>query len=459
MALISSVSGIRGTIGGTPGNSLTPMDIVKYATAYATWVKNNSDTGPTVIVGRDARISGEMVSHLVIGSLMGMGIHIVDLGLATTPTVEMAVVHHRAQGGIILTASHNPMHWNALKLLNDKGEFLSKEAGATIMELAEHTALSFPESTELGTYGTDQNALEQHIAAILKLPIVDVEAIKKAHFSIGVDSVNSVGGLAVPLLLERLGVDRIEQIYDEPHGHFQRVAEPLVEHLTGLGELVREHRLDLGIAVDPDVDRLALVAENGVPIGEENTLVLVADHILSQKSGPLVANMSSTMALQDIAQKHGVPFFESPVGEVHVVKAMKNHHAVIGGEGNGGVICPELHYGRDALVGIAIVLTLLAKEGQTLSALVDRLPKYVMEKTKMELSEDVQVEQWFAKIKASHTGIQVNEEDGLKIYYPNGWIQLRKSNTEPIVRLYAEHREPSGLAAMITEIRNLVSGS
>lgn len=458
MTLISSVSGIRGTIGGYSRESLTPIDIVNFSVAYAQWVKSTTTQKPIVVVGRDARVSGAMVAHMVIGSLMGMGIDIIDLGMATTPTVEMTVMSHKAHGGIIITASHNPLNWNALKLLNAKGEFISVEDGQTIENLSRQLDVQFSDSLELGVHTKNTMALEAHIDAILALPLVEAEAVRSANLKIGVDGVNSIGSIAVPRLLERLGVSVVKQIYEEPNGQFQRVAEPLNQHLTGLGGLVLECDLNLGIAVDPDVDRLALVDEKGQPIGEENTLVLVADYVLDHQKGPLVANMSSTMALKDIADKHGVPFFESPVGEVHVVNAMKSNKAVIGGEGNGGVIYPELHYGRDALVGIALLLTMLAKKKVGLSSLVDKLPVYAMRKEKIELNSSKEVSTLLEKLKKQHSGISTNESDGLKIYYTEGWVHVRKSNTEPILRLYAEHKNTAGLDYMVKEMREIIGG-
>ncbi|SNY99514.1 phosphoglucosamine mutase [Flagellimonas pacifica] len=455
MSLIASVSGIRGTIGGLSGDGLTPSDITRFTAAYGQWIRSFSPN-PKVVVGRDARISGEMVNRIVTGVLMGMGIDVIDLGLATTPTVEIALPMEQAQGGIILTASHNPVQWNALKLLNSKGEFISASEGNLILELARQLDFDFVETFELGKYSNSDSYLDLHIDAILQLPMVDMDAIMNAQFSIGIDAVNSVGAIAVPRLLDKLGVRRSEQIHDTVNGNFERVAEPLNEHLGSLGDLVKEKKLDLGIAVDPDVDRLALVSDEGTPIGEENTLVLAADYVLTKKKGALVANMSSTMALKDIAKKHGVMFKDSPVGEVHVVEVMKKNQAVIGGEGNGGIIYPELHYGRDALVGIALLLSHLATSKKKLSKMVSELPNYLMRKEKIQLSQEVNLEELFSCLKNKNTGTSIDEKDGLKIYYPEGWVHLRKSNTEPIIRLYAEHKTKDGLRAIRNEIFELI---
>lgn len=439
MTLIKSISGIRGTIGGVPGQSLTPIDVVKFAAGYGRWLTEQHDKQKIkIVLGRDARISGQMMSQLVAAALQGVGIDVLDIGLATTPTVELAVVSESAHGGIILTASHNPIQWNALKLLNGKGEFISAEDGARVLELAESPTLKFAEVHKLGHYEQSAGHLEQHIEAILKLPLVDAEAIKRRKFKIVVDAVNSVGGVAVPALLKALGVTEVKELYCEPTGHFPHNPEPLPENITQITAEIESGHFDLGIVVDPDVDRLALVMEDGTPFGEEYTLVAVADYVLSHTPGNTVSNLSSTGALRDITQKHGQHYHASAVGEVKVVEKMKATDAVIGGEGNGGIIYPELHYGRDALVGIALFLTHLAKFGKSISFLRSKYPNYHISKNKIELTPEIDVDDVLLKIREQYKKKPINIEDGVRIEFDKEWVHLRKSNTEPIIRIYAE---------------------
>ncbi len=436
MAILKTISGIRGTIGGKEDEGLTPFDIVKFAIAYAFWLKKTGKTN-SIVIGRDARISGEMVNNLVVGALMGAGYDVVDLGLSTTPTVEMAVVDLRASGGIILTASHNPKQWNALKLLNEKGEFISADDGQTILDIAEEGGFDFPEVDDIGTHSF-MNYKEQHIEHILKLPLVDKDAISKAKFRIVVDAVNSSGGIYVPMLLKALGVTDIIELNCEPTGLFAHNPEPLAENLTSLSNSVVREEASLGISVDPDVDRLALVNEDGDMFGEEYTLVAVADYILQNKKGSAVSNLSSSMALRDVCEKHQSTYHPSAVGEVNVVAKMKEVNAVIGGEGNGGIIYPELHYGRDALVGIALFLSHLAKTGKSSSFLRSTYPNYEMIKDKIPLDAQTDVDGILAKLENKYSNFEINTVDGLKIIMPEGWVMIRKSNTEPIVRVYAE---------------------
>lgn len=441
MTLIKSISGIRGTIGGQPGQALTPFDTVKFTAAYATWINRKNQKSKTpgkIVVGRDARISGPMMHQLVTGTLMSLGLEIVDLGLSTTPTTEMAVVTHKAQGGIILTASHNPKQWNALKLLNEKGEFLSAADGEEILKISESASLEFNDVNALGSITSDYNALQSHIDAILALPLVDKGAIEKKKFKIVVDAVNSSGGIAVPALLEALGVETITKMYCEPTGHFPHNPEPLPENLTEISKEVVKKKAHLGIVVDPDVDRLALVCEDGEMFGEEYTLVAIADYVLGIKPGNTVSNLSSTRALSDITEKSGGKYFASAVGEVNVVEMMKDNNAVVGGEGNGGVIYPELHYGRDALVGIALFLSHLAKFGKSCSMLRAKYPDYFISKNKIELTPETNVDEILDGIKAKYKKHPVNTVDGVKIEFSKEWVHLRKSNTEPIIRIYAE---------------------
>lgn len=443
MALIKSISGIRGTIGGKTGDNLTPLDVVKFTAAYGTWLlqsddKKTSKSRRKVVVGRDGRISGEMVKNLVNSTLISLGIDVIDLDFSTTPTVEMAVVFLKADGGIILTASHNPKEWNALKLLNNEGEFISGEEGKIILDIAEKEAFSFTDVEKLGKITVNDHMLEEHIVAILKNKLVDKKAIAAAGFSIVVDAVNSTGAIAVPALLKALGVENITVINKEVTGVFAHNPEPLPEHLVELSREVVARKASLGIAVDPDVDRLCFVCEDGSMFGEEYTLVAVADYILGKHPGNTVSNMSSTRALKDVTVKHGGEYFASAVGEVNVVKKMKEKEAVIGGEGNGGIIVPDLHYGRDALAGIALFLSHLAKSKKSSKQLRNTYPDYFISKNKITLEKDIDVKAIFDKIKKKYKSHPVNTEDGLKIEFDNDWVHLRTSNTEPIIRIYAE---------------------
>jgi phosphomannomutase len=463
LTLIKSISGIRGTIGGKPGEGLTPQDIVKYISAYSAFIlkRSGKKSRPRVVVGRDARISGPMVHQLATGTLMGMGIDVIDVGLSTTPTVEMAVTMNQADGGIILTASHNPRQWNALKLLNDRGEFLSAADGAEILKIAENESVDFAQINQLGVLESDPDALTKHIDAILNYPLVDVTAIRKRNFSIVVDGVNSSGGIAVPLLLSKLGVNKVTELYCTPDGNFPHNPEPLPEHLTDLSKLVKKQKADLGIVVDPDVDRLALVCEDGEMFGEEYTLVAVADYILSKKKGNTVSNLSSTRALQDVTEKAGGRYYASAVGEVNVVEMMKMHKAVIGGEGNGGVIVPDLHYGRDALIGIALFLSHLAKFGKSCSMLRASYPDYHISKNKIELTPGIQVDEIIIAIREKYKRQPINDIDGVRIEFDKEWVHLRKSNTEPIIRIYAESQSETtaeNLAEkIILDIKELIT--
>lgn len=437
MTLIKSISGFRGTIGGAPEDNLTPLDAVRFTAAYATLLQQQFPEKCAVVLGRDARISGPMLYEVVAQTLIGMGVDVIDLGLSTTPTVEMAVVFEQAQAGIILTASHNPKEWNALKLLNEAGEFISAETGKTLLDLVEKDAYVFAEVDHLGSRRCAENALEKHIDAILALEWVDVQAIAAQNFKVVVDGVNSSGGIAVPKLLDALGVSTVP-LYCEPTGHFPHNPEPLEEHLTDLRELVVAQGADFGIVVDPDVDRLAFVDENGKMFGEEYTLVACADYVLSQKPGNTVSNLSSTKALSDITQKHKGKYFASAVGELNVVQMMKAQGAVIGGEGNGGVILPDLHYGRDALVGIALFLSHLAKNPQKVSELRASYPDYFMAKLKVNLAAGIDVDGILERIRQNYSNQNPLTVDGVKIPFENSWVHLRKSNTEPIIRVYTE---------------------
>ena len=439
MTLIKSISGIRGTIGGKPGNNLTPIDIVESTAAYGTWLKSKFNVHKLkVVIGRDARISGEMLEKLCIGTLTSLGIDVVNLGLSTTPTVEIAVPKENAQGGIILTASHNPKQWNALKLLNDKGEFISENDGKELLDLIKHQDFSFSEVDNLGITIEKDNYLDEHIQDIINLDTVDLEAIEKAKINIVVDAVNSSGGIAVPKLLKALKCNKVTNIYCEPNGEFPHNPEPLPENISELSKTVISEKAHIGIVVDPDVDRLAFVCENGEVFGEEYTLVAVADHILKQKKGNTVSNLSSTRALRDITEKNGGNYFASAVGEVNVVTKMKEKNAVIGGEGNGGVIYPELHYGRDALVGIALFVTHFAKMNLSMSELKKSYPNYTISKNKIELTPTTNIDELLKKIANKYSDTEQNSIDGLKLDFENEWVHLRKSNTEPIIRIYAE---------------------
>jgi len=438
MTLIKSISGIRGTIGGVSGTSLTPIDIVKFSAAYGYWAVKNSKIN-RLVIGRDARPSGQMVSQLVSSTLQGLGIDVLDLGLSTTPTVEIAVEMEKAGGGIIITASHNPVNWNALKLLNQKGEFISAQDGEEILALAETDAIEFAEVKKLGTYEMDQGYVLKHIDKILQLPLVDIKAIKERNFKIAVDGVNSTGGLAVPMLLKALGVDQVAEFYCEPTGHFPHNPEPIPENIVHFCKDVAHGDFDLGIVVDPDVDRLALVCEDGEPFGEEYTLVAVADYVLENQKGNTVSNLSSTRALKDVTEKHGGKYFASAVGEVNVVAEMKARKAVIGGEGSGGIIYPDLHYGRDALVGIALFLSKLAHFDQLASSILRAsYPNYHISKNKIELTPEIDVDGILASIKEKYGKQPINDVDGVKIDFDKEWVHLRKSNTEPIIRIFSE---------------------
>lgn len=437
MALIKSISGIRGTIGGVPGEGLTPIDVINFTSAYGMWIRK--EAGPQkVVIGRDARISGPWITDLTIHALRNLGIDVINLGLSTTPTVEFAVEKESAGGGIIVTASHNPLNWNALKFLNSKGEFISAEDGQYILDISEKQEFKFKTQNKIGDYEVINDYIDRHIKGILELPLVDVDIIRERNFKIAIDCVNSTGGIAVPKLLNALGVDRISAHYIEPNGHFPHNPEPVPENLTEICGEIENGNFDLGIVVDPDVDRLALIAENGTPFGEEYTLVAVADYILQHKKGNTVSNLSSSKALRDITEKYGCEYFPAAVGEVNVVNVMKETNAVIGGEGNGGVIYPELHYGRDALVGIALFLTYLAKYGKPASFLRTSYPKYSISKNKIELTPDIDVDGILESIKNKYKDKPVNTIDGVKIEFDNEWVHLRKSNTEPIIRIISE---------------------
>ncbi|WP_117883260.1 phosphoglucosamine mutase [Aureibaculum luteum] len=439
MSLIKSISGIRGTIGGTVNDNLTPVDAVKFAASYGSWLikRNNNSKNLTVVVGRDARISGKMVSSLVANTLVGMGINVIDLGLSTTPTVEVAVPLEKANGGIILTASHNPKQWNALKLLNEKGEFLNAADGAEILNIADSDGYTFAEVDDLGTYTKLSGYMDKHIEEVLKLDFVDVDAIKNAKFKVVVDAVNSTGGIVIPNLLERLGVECVK-LYCEPNGQFPHNPEPLPAHLVDISELVVKENADLGIVVDPDVDRLALVCEDGSMFGEEYTLVACADYVLGLAKGNTVSNLSSSRALRDVTEKHGGTYKASAVGEVNVVELMKDTNAIIGGEGNGGIIYPASHYGRDSLVGVALFLSHLAKSKMSCKALRESYPSYFMSKNKIQLTPQLDVDAILAQMADKYKDEDVNTIDGVKIDFANEWVHLRKSNTEPIIRIYTE---------------------
>ncbi len=460
MSLIKSISGIRGTIGGRVNENLTPLDVVKFTSAFGTWLQqNNNKKDLTLVIGRDARISGAMINSLVTATLQGLGIHVIDLGLSTTPTVEVMVPELKADGGIILTASHNPKQWNALKLLNHKGEFITGENGAEVLALAESEDFDYAEVDELGSYETRNDGIDIHIEKILNLPAVDAEAIRPKKYKVVVDAVNSTGGIAIPQLLEQLGCE-VVKLYCEPNGHFPHNPEPLKEHLGDICELVKREKADLGIVVDPDVDRLALVDENGELFGEEYTLVAVADYLLKRTPGTAVSNLSSSRALRDVAHGLSSEYFASAVGEVNVVTLMKEKNAVIGGEGNGGIIYPELHYGRDSLVGVALFLTHLAKENKTVSELRAGYPAYFMGKKKLELTPDIDVDALLTKVKNYYQNEKISTVDGVKIDFEKNWVHLRKSNTEPIIRIYTEafsQEEADELGEqMINKIKSLI---
>ena len=439
MTLIKSISGIRGTIGGKAGEGLNPLDIVKFTSAYATLIRRTSTVGSNkIVVGRDARISGEMVKNVVCGTLMGMGFDVVNIGLASTPTTELAVTMAGACGGIILTASHNPKQWNALKLLNEHGEFLNAAEGEEVLRIAEAEAFEYADIDHIGSYVEDNTYNEKHIESVLALKLVDVEAIRRANFRVAIDCVNSVGGIILPELLHRLGVQHVEKLYCEPTGNFQHNPEPLEKNLGDIMNLMKGGKADVAFVVDPDVDRLAMICEDGTMYGEEYTLVTVADYVLKHTPGNTVSNLSSTRALRDVTRKYGMQYNAAAVGEVNVVTKMKETSAVIGGEGNGGVIYPESHYGRDALVGIALFLSHLAHEGKKVSELRASYPNYYIAKNRIDLTPQTDVDAILAKVKDLYKAEEINDIDGVKIDFPDKWVHLRKSNTEPIIRVYSE---------------------
>lgn len=459
MSLIKSISGIRGTIGGHAGEGLSPLDVVKFTSAFATFLQQRAGSKRlTLVVGRDARISGAMVDRLVVGTLQGMGIDVIDTGLSTTPTTEMAVINNRADGGIIITASHNPKHWNALKLLNAKGEFIDAAEGAEVLRLADSGDVTFAEVDQLGQVTEQHDTIDKHIQQVLALDLVDVDAIRRADFKVVVDAVNSTGGIAIPRLLRALGVNRVVELNCEPTGLFAHNPEPIPQNLTQIAEAMRSEGGDLGIVVDPDVDRLALICEDGTMFGEEYTLVSVADYVLSHTPGNTVSNLSSSRALRDVTNNYpGCSYAASAVGEVNVTTLMKSTHAIIGGEGNGGVIYPALHYGRDALVGVALFLTLLAKKNMKVSALRKTYPEYIISKNRKDLTPDMNVDEILQRVAAhyaSNAACQVNTIDGVKIDFETGWVHLRKSNTEPIIRIYSEahtEQEATALAQQVMD--------
>jgi phosphomannomutase len=462
MTLIKSISGIRGTIGGAVGDGLNPLDIVRFTAAYATQIRATKQTDSNkIVVGRDARISGQMVNQVVIGTLLGMGFDVVNIGLASTPTTELAVTMEQAAGGIILTASHNPKQWNALKLLNERGEFLNAIEGENVLKIAENEDFNFSEVDKLGQLSEDFTYTQKHIESVIALKLVDVAAIKTADFSVAIDCVNSVGGIAIPQLLNALGVTKIEKLFCEPNGHFPHNPEPLPEHLTEISDLLKQGRADVGFVVDPDVDRLAIICEDGSMFGEEYTLVSIADYVLQNTPGNTVSNLSSTRALRDVTNKYGGNYTAAAVGEVNVVTAMKATNAVIGGEGNGGVIYPESHYGRDSLVGIALFLTLMAKSKQKVSDLRKSYPSYFISKNKIQLTPSINVDEILLTIKNSYKQYEVNDIDGVKIDFPTGWVHLRKSNTEPIIRIYSEagtsEQAEAFANAIIEEIKRIAN--
>jgi phosphomannomutase len=459
MTLIKSISGIRGTIGGVVGDNLTPVDAVKFASAYGTFLKNNSKKNKlTVVVGRDARISGPMIHNLITNTLIGLGIDIIDLGLSTTPTVEIAVPLEKADGGIILTASHNPKQWNALKLLNSKGEFLSAAEGELILKIAEDESFTFSEVDDLGAISENDSYMDIHVDEVLNLPLVDAETVAKRKYKVVVDAVNSSGGIIIPKLLEQMGVE-VVKLYCEPNGHFPHNPEPLKEHLGDICKLVLEEKADFGIVVDPDVDRLAFISNDGEMFGEEYTLVACADYVLSRTPGNTVSNMSSSRALRDITNNHNGSYQASAVGEVNVVELMKATNAIIGGEGNGGIIYPELHYGRDSLVGVALFLTYLANQEKTVAELRGSYPQYYMSKNKIELTPQIDVDAILVAMTKKYKSEDITTIDGVKIDFAENWVHLRKSNTEPIIRIYTEAKTQEVADALalriISEIKEI----
>ena len=457
MSLVKSISGIRGTIGGRVGEGLNPVDIVRFTAAYAMQRRKALPGNKVLVVGRDARLSGEMVEHIVCGTLMGMGYEVVNIGLATTPTTELAVIGEKAAGGIILTASHNPKQWNALKLLNERGEFLNDAEGKEVLAIAEREDFAFAEVDDLG-HMTSKDYLPYHVEQVLKLKLVDKEAIAKRDFTVAIDCVNSVGGLAIPAMLRALGVKNIIELNCTPNGRFPHNPEPLPQHLTEISELLRSGKADVGFVVDPDVDRLAIICENGAMFGEEYTLVSVADYVLSHTPGDTVSNLSSSRALSDITRKHGGKYSASAVGEVNVVAEMKRTHAVIGGEGNGGVIYPECHYGRDALVGVALFLSMLAHSDKRVSEIRQALPEYCISKNRIDLTPETDVDAILARVKQLYNNERVNDCDGVKIDFAEGWVHLRKSNTEPIIRVYSEAATMDEANALAQKVMDVVKG-
>ena len=458
MSLIKSISGIRGTIGGKTGEGLNPLDIVKFTAAYASFIrKSTTKNSNTIVVGRDARISGPMVNDIVVGTLTGMGFDVVNIGLSTTPTTELAVVWENACGGIILTASHNPKQWNALKLLNEKGEFLSDAEGKEVLAIAEKEAFTFAEVDNLGHEYKNETYTRRHIDSVLALDLVDVDAIRKANFTVAVDAVNSVGGIVIPKLLKALGVKNVVELNCAPTGQFAHTPEPIPENLTQISDLMKTGCADVGFVVDPDVDRLAIVMENGEMFVEEYTLVSIADYVLSKTPGTTVSNLSSSRALRDVTERHGCTYRASAVGEVNVVTQMKRTGAVIGGEGNGGVIYPASHYGRDALVGVALFLSLLAHKGKKVSELKKEYPQYEIAKNKIQLTPDINVDAILDAIKKKYANEKITTIDGVKIDFPDYWVHLRKSNTEPIIRIYSEAKDMEQANAIAREIKNVVS--
>ena len=457
MSLIKSISGIRGTIGGKAGEGLNPLDIVKFTAAYATFIRKTSTVKSNkIVVGRDARVSGEMVLHTVTGTLIGMGFDVINIGLATTPTTELAVTMEKACGGIILTASHNPKQWNALKLLNEKGEFLNAAEGEEVLKIAANEDFSFVEVEQLGKVYERTDYTQKHIENVLSLDLVDKDAIAKAGFRVAIDCVNSVGGIAIPALLEALGVKKIEKLYCDPNGQFPHNPEPLPEHLTDIADLLKKGNADVGFVVDPDVDRLAIICENGNMFGEEYTLVAVADYVLSHTPGNTVSNLSSSRALRDVTRAHGQQYNAAAVGEVNVVAKMKETNAVIGGEGNGGVIYPASHYGRDALVGIALFLTYLAKSGKKVSEIKASFPPYVIAKQKVQLTPGIDVDALLNAVKTKYAQYDITDIDGVKIDFPDKWVHLRKSNTEPIIRVYAEAKDADTAEKTAADIMKVI---
>ena len=456
MSLVKSISGIRGTIGGYVGEGLNPVDITRFVAAYATQRRAAMPDNKTIVVGRDARLSGQMVEQIVCGTLMGMGYNVVNIGLATTPTTELAVIGEKSAGGIILTASHNPKQWNALKLLNEKGEFLNDKEGKEVLAIAENESFVFADVDQLGQM-THKDYLPYHVDKVLQLPLVDVEAIKKRNFTVAIDSVNSVGGLAIPAMLKALGVTNIIELYCTPDGHFPHNPEPLPQHLTEISNLLKQGKADLGFVVDPDVDRLAIICEDGSMFGEEYTLVSVADYVLAHTPGNTVSNMSSSRALSDITRKHGGEYTASAVGEVNVVAEMKRVNAVIGGEGNGGVIYPACHSGRDALVGVALFLSHMAKMDMTVSEYRQTLPEYYISKNRIDLTPDTDIDAILARVKEIYKDERVNDIDGVKIDFAEGWVHLRKSNTEPIIRVYSEASTTEKANALAQQVMTIIN--